>query len=246
MFKPLRSITRLILGGMVIGYDELQNRMKLWEQQASEIEDLAETEPTISEHSMRLTHSQEIAPTFSEKEMPDSLGYLLIGLSVKLQERFEDRMRTVNGISHFIGSMTKPILKPFYSNRAFTPMRNSFNNLVFRGQQEIDQWIEAGRRETIHSRALVKTAIHEGMDSSIEYLANDPQVEELVTSQSAGLIDEMVEEVRERTVSADDFLESIIRSTLRLPLRSELPPPPPELKKHAIPYRVRKGRMIYK
>jgi hypothetical protein len=231
---------------MVIGYDGLQNRMKLWEQQASEIEDLSITEPTYSESSMLISGPQDTVPALPEMKISESLGYLMVGLGIKFQERLEDRIRNAKGLSKFMGNITKPILRPLSSNRAFIPMRNRFDNLVLRGQQEIDQWIESGRRETIQSRALVRTAIHERMNSSIEYLANDPQVEELVSTQSASLIDEMVEEVRERTVSADDFLESIVRSTLKLPLRSELPPPPPELKRHAIPYRVRKGRTIYK
>ena len=246
MFKPLRSITRLIIGGMVLGYDGLQNRMKTWEQQVSETESFSESEQIISSSSVREINAQETAHTLPKKESLDSLGYLLVGLTFKLQENFEDRMRKVEGISHFMRNVAKPVMKPIYSNRVLVPMRNRFDSLVSRGQLEVERWIEIGRRETGHSRALVETAIHERMDSSIQYLANDPQVEELVTAQSASLIDEMVEEVRERTISADDFLEGIVRTTLRLPLRSELPPPPPELKKRAIPFRVVKGRTKYK
>ncbi len=240
MFKPLRSMTRLIIGGMALGYDGLQNRMKAWEQQVSHKESPSEIEPTQE------TVSQGIISTPPQKQERDSLGYLLVGLTFKFQKQLEDRVRYAEGVSHIISNLAKPIFKPIYSNRVITPMRNRFDDLVSRGQREVEQWIEIGQEETDHSRALVQTAIQERMDSSIQYLANDPQVEELVTLQSASLIDEMIEEVRERAVSADDLVEGIIRTAMRIPSRSELPPPPPELKKHAIPLRVVKGRTIYK
>jgi hypothetical protein len=40
----------------------------------------------------------------------------------------------------------------------------------------------------------------------------------------------VVEEVRERTVSADTLAESIVRRILKRPPRAELPPPPDELR----------------
>jgi hypothetical protein len=240
MFKPFRSMTRLIIGGMALGYDGLQNRMKAWEQQVSQRGDFSESGPEQE------TVSPGIIPSPSREDERGSFGYLLVGLNYKMQKQLEGRLRNAEGFSHSIGNLAKYIWKPIYSNRAISPIRNRFDDLVERGQREVEQWIEIGQKETDHSRVLVQTAIQERMDRSIQYLANDPQVEELVTLQSASLIDEMIEEIRERTVSADDFIEGIIRAALRFPLRSELPPPPPELKKHAISFRVVKGRTIYK
>jgi hypothetical protein len=55
--------------------------------------------------------------------------------------------------------------------------------------------------------------------------AQNPEVQELVQTQSIGLAEEVVEEVRERTVSADNFVEGIVRAVLRRPSRSQLPYP---------------------
>ena len=57
----------------------------------------------------------------------------------------------------------------------------------------------------------------------------------MVQTQSIGLAEEVVEEVRERTVSADNFVEGVVRAVLRRPSRSELPYPPEELRLRAIP-----------
>jgi dihydroneopterin aldolase len=76
-------------------------------------------------------------------------------------------------------------------------------------------------------------ALTERVDKAIDYLTANEEVQELVQSQSAGLIDEVIEEARERTVSADNFLEAVVRSVLRRPPRWELPEPPQEVKQQA-------------
>ncbi len=50
-------------------------------------------------------------------------------------------------------------------------------------------------------------------------------IHEIVEAQSMGILDEGVEEVRERTVTADLVLERPIRSLLRRRPRSQVPPP---------------------
>lgn len=57
-------------------------------------------------------------------------------------------------------------------------------------------------------------------------MAGNPQLEEMVHQQSINLATEVVEEARERMVSADTLLERVVRSLLRFPPREALPEPP--------------------
>jgi hypothetical protein len=71
-------------------------------------------------------------------------------------------------------------------------------------------------------------------DEYIEYLNTNPaMVQDLLTGQSTGIATELMEEVRERTVSADNVFEMIARSILRRTPREQLPEPPPDVQRRA-------------
>jgi len=69
-------------------------------------------------------------------------------------------------------------------------------------------------------------AINETVDDTIGSFADNPEIQQLITTQTTGLVEEIVEEVRERTVGADLFLEGIVRMILRRKPRYQLPSPP--------------------
>lgn len=80
----------------------------------------------------------------------------------------------------------------------------------------------------------VQVLIRSQGDTYITYLNQHPQqVQTLIQGQSLSLTSEIVEQVRQRTVTGDSLVEVIARSLLRRPLRSELPGPPPEVKRWA-------------
>jgi hypothetical protein len=110
----------------------------------------------------------------------------------------------------------------------------------------VEAWIAAGRSEEQLSRALADEALHERVDNAIQYLTANDEVQELVQSQSAGLVDNVIEEARERTVSADNFLEALVRSVLRRPPRWQLPEPPPQVRDQAVPHRQVGGRSVHR
>jgi len=72
------------------------------------------------------------------------------------------------------------------------------------------------------------------VDDVIDYLADKPEVQDLIAGQTTGLAGEVLSEVRERTVSGDSFLEGIVRAVLRKSPRAELPPPSIEIRQSAV------------
>lgn len=64
-------------------------------------------------------------------------------------------------------------------------------------------------------------------DKYIDYLNEHPdKVQNLISGQSMGLAGQMLDEVRERTVTADSVTEMIVRNLLKKKPRSELSEPP--------------------
>jgi len=76
--------------------------------------------------------------------------------------------------------------------------------------------MEKGRREEKSSRYLVrKQAYEEIINDAIEYLAQKPEVGDLVQQQSISVAGEVVDEVRIRSSEFDSLLESKVRWLLR-------------------------------
>jgi hypothetical protein len=71
-------------------------------------------------------------------------------------------------------------------------------------------------------------------DDYVEYLNAHPEsVQNLVAGQTIGLTTEIMNEVRERAVTADSVVEMIVRRVLGRKQRDQLPPPPPEVQRRA-------------
>ena len=227
----VKSITRLVIGGVEIGADELLSRLKIWED---------EVEMKFQEGS---TASPASAPGSLQTATSDQARLALIGLVFEMQDGLRYGITIFGRLERLITRLVQPILQPILGSRVLAPTRRQYDRLVVRGQEEVSRWIQRGRQEDLHSRVLAEKGFDDVVDTYIEYLATNPELQELVQTQSTGLANEVVEEVRERTVSADTFLESVARSLLRRVPRSALPEPPLALRSHAASLRPeKKGR----
>jgi hypothetical protein len=80
----------------------------------------------------------------------------------------------------------------------------------------------------------LQALIRQQGDDYITYLnAHPEQVQNLVQGQTIGMTTEIMNEVRERAVTADSTLEMIVRRILGRKQREELPLPPPEVQRRA-------------
>jgi hypothetical protein len=231
----IASLTRLTIGGLLTGYDGLTKRLLVWEKEL-DLKAASQVEPEASDREASVAKEDET----------DHLRYAAIGAIFETEEALGKSLKTVDRLSWLAGDLLEGIITPVYSSRLFLPVRTRVDRLAQRGQNLVEDWVERGRAEEARSRALASTALAEQVDSSIEYLTANEEVQELVKSQSVGLVGEIVEETRERTVSADNYLEAWARTILRKPLRSDPPAPAPEVRARAIPLRRVEGKVIKK
>lgn len=218
-YVDLQSLTRLAIGGAEISIIELLRRLRQWELQASDL--LQSSAPATAADSPQSASEEQAR-------------YALIGLVFELQDQARRKLglaaRLQRRFVQLVGAFTQPI----FNSPLLAPSRRQVDRLAARGQQEVQRWIERGHSEEQRSRAVAALAFDETIDAFLEYLTQNPEVKDLVQSQSTGLANEVLEEARERAVSADHFLESLARSLLRRMPRSRLPEPPPELRQSAM------------
>jgi hypothetical protein len=231
----LRSLTRLLVGGTLVAWDELTTQLRAWEEETQSIQAREwEGEGIIAYRPEQpVAEAQSVRPP----AVPDGLegssaetADVLLGLLFESQSRFLRGSKAAYRLADkTTGRVVTPLLKRMGNSRLFRPGQRRLNALANRGEDVVERWAERGRTEEAYSRRLFLTAVEGAFGSSMDQLAEAPQLQNLVRKQSAGLSQEMMDEVRERTVSGDLVVEHFARSLLRRAPRRTLPPPPTAL-----------------
>jgi hypothetical protein len=292
--SSLRSLTRLVVGGLLLGTEGLATRLARWEKELDQQQtgyatvqpaapEPAAAQPALLEASVPepvvlepvvpepveqapavlelpsgelLTASPEGEPgeglaggtqlVLAADETARRNLHMVVGMVFGLQGAVERSLNLTYRATRTAGNLVDLVTGPLYRSRALTPLRDRIETLAERGQEQVDRWVENGRIEEQRSRDLAQRTFTGQVDEAINYLTSDEEVQELVQSQGVGLVGEILEETRERSLSADSLLEEIVRSMFRRPPRTELPPPAPEVQVQAVSFRQLRGRIINK
>jgi hypothetical protein len=228
----LRSLTRLVVGAVDIGIEELRERLRKWEEQI----DLAKAKQKTksSQPPAQLSAEQPVA---TEPESDQLLRYAVTGMLFDAQVIVKSGVGKAVKVGRGVRRRTSPIIRPIASSRLLSPVRKRYRKMVSIGQQRLDHWIEIGRQEETHSRMLAQTALTGTVDEAVDYMAEMPGVQQLITGQTTSIAGEIAEEIRERTVAADILLEGLARMVFRRKPRYKLPPPPAEVQMSAVTLR---------
>lgn len=233
-FKPDLSVTRLVVGGLLSGMDALLDRLLTWEvmRMRSRGVDI----PVSGDQPAAEGESGEpVVPLLHYRydQRFENTRYAIVGLVFVIRQGLLEGADRLDRLQRRV-TRRIPFSQPSHrQNFVARTISTRLDDLARRGEHEINRLIQIGRMEGDISRNLVDIAVYNTVDDSLEYLADNPEVKELVQTQSTGLADEFVEEIRERTVSADNFVEGIVRYILRRPARLDIPPPPPEVRARA-------------
>ena len=212
--KTLRSLTRLLVGGSLLGWDELLAHLNSWESSAEETRSNQE--------------SRTRTPSAEAAEPPSTvLRYAVLGLMFEAQDRWVRRNKAVlRRASRTTDTYLGPLLNRLETDPRLQPARSRFERFVKRGETVAGRWVARGRNEEAHSRDIATVAAQQGFNSSMEQLGSAPALQDLVRKQSAGLTQDAVDEVRARTVTADLLAEQVARTVLRRKQRDEHIPSP--------------------
>jgi hypothetical protein len=240
--KGLRSIARLLIGGVLLGIDELNADLGNWRE---DLTSHRANHTNLTSPETRKTNTDSIS-TSEQTKNQNIARYALIGIALDLQERVQSGLKTVDQATRSISNAATPFIDPISNSRLARPFRQRYDELALRGQREVDRWVNAGITEDTRSRLYAQATLEKSVDKSIDYLTTNEEIKELIETQSVSLAGEVVEELRERAVSADLLLERIVRMILRLTPRDELPAPPAEIMEQARPFVRRAGRVVRK
>lgn len=221
-FDALRSLTRLLVGGAIEGADELVQRLRQWEQAARPPADIIMPAP--------------------DETGEERLRYTLVGLVFEAEDQARSGLGTLERASDRALGVLARTLRPVTDSRLARPVRRRVDAAIVRGESEVRRWARVGRLEETHGRAMARQVVSGTADELIEHLAQNPEVRDLVQEQSMGVAAEVMDEMREQTVTADTLAERLVRNLLRRTPREELPEPPATVQDQATYTRRVPGR----
>lgn len=224
--RPRHTLTHLIVGGLAFGLDVLTHRLAEWE--ALSDQEIPPDQPVDPPLVAESTTSLLVLPE-SQETSNDISRYALVGLLFNAQDRFNAGLDRAGRLALKVHRYTTRLSKPVTNSRLFSPVANVWDALVSRGESQVSSWIDRGRMEEGKGISIARQAVQGTTDEVIDVLSVHPGVKELVEKQSTGFATEIVEEIRERTVSLDTLFERITRKVLRKKPRTHFLPAPDEV-----------------
>ena len=205
-FEVLEAITRLLVGGALEGSSELVRRLQTWEQETAVSQQISSESPP-------------------QENNATQIRYALIGALFKAESHFKKtQLPFFKRATQFTMNRVATVISPATNNRVAHAFDKQLNDWSQRGEIIVNGWIENGRTEEAHSRAIARHGTTETLDEIINLLAENKELQNLIAEQGTGLATEALDQARERTVTADDIAERFVRTILRRPQRQTLLP----------------------
>lgn len=196
----VETLASLLLGSAAEGSEQFARRLKQWQAGA--------------DRSGNQIYSE--SPDETDRER---LRYALIGLVAAAPGAAQKTFTTALQASDSAYTLISNALRPVTNSRISRPFQRRYDRYAAHGAEIVDRWIDTGRAAEQRSRALARQAAFEGEDEVmtqvIGVLATKPEVRDLITQQSVGMAEEVMNQLRARTYVSDAKWENRIRRLLR-------------------------------
>ncbi|HLE16208.1 MAG TPA: hypothetical protein VI776_15780, partial [Anaerolineales bacterium] len=170
--------TRLLLGAVLIGSDEFNRRFGA-DQQVYH--------PAPAERDRLLASENEA----------DRRRYAVLGALAETTQAAQQGFSTAGSLADRAYRALARAVRPVTDSRLARPVNRRIDRYAARGDAIVRRWIEAGRSEEQLSRELAGQASLQAIESTLDYLARSPEMDQLTKEQSFDLVEGMVDDVQE-------------------------------------------------
>jgi hypothetical protein len=195
-FDPAHAVTRLVVGVALEGSDELMRRLRQWEAGA------------------RAAAETTSLPT--ETSQAAEFRYAVIGMLLEGETRVR---QGIQRLEQATADATQRVTRTVDPNGWPAPrgiLGRSLDRFVTRRQSDIARWREAGRQAEREGRLTAREALASSTHEVFGYMAQEPQVRDLIQQQGVTMASTALGEVRTRTATADRWVERVVRKALRM------------------------------
>jgi hypothetical protein len=208
-----RRLVRLIVGIVLTGQDALRYQLPIWEAEAARLLE-------ASQQQKNNPPTSASGDTTKPSEMPwfpKSWEYRLIGLAFESPSYLKAGLVRLTQTQQTVWRKTAPLRLPLDILGVTDFAKHWLEGFLEWAQADGERLEKIGEAEAQASRALGQVAVLDIFDIVLDYLSENQEVQDLIKSQTNSMTEEVIGEVRERTVSADTLIETVIRRLLKKP-----------------------------
>jgi hypothetical protein len=175
----MRMLMRMALGSTIIGREDLKNRFQD-----------KQSEPHIPGAELN-----RVTPIESEA---DRARYAVVGAIANSSEALRKSLSKLGQRSdRSYGRLSREI-QPATDSRLLKPFRRRYRRYLDHGDKVVSKWVAAGRREEYLGRQLAQETAIESIEETLDYLADSPELDELMAQESVDLVDDILfDDIRE-------------------------------------------------
>jgi uncharacterized RDD family membrane protein YckC len=211
--KPDRvtAVSNLALGSLLMALEALDG----WVDQ--NVPTQAQALEQIAKGQGALLPQSEWEETYGRTET-DRARYAAIGLAASASTRAVKATRSVlRAGDRALDAARWPLDHIFL----LSPLRHGVDRLAEAGNQQIDQWAQVGKAMEGASRAVAEVSLGRAAQDSVGLMTVEPHVQvliqEIMAAQGTSITKEIIEEVREHSVSLDMRVDRVWATLRRRP-----------------------------
>jgi hypothetical protein len=200
-FDPAHAVTRLVVGVALEGTDQLMRRLQHWETAARE--------------------SAATTPRVNDASQAAEFRFAVIGLLLEGETRVRQGIQRLEQATARATQQVTQTVDPNGWPAPRSPLGRSLDRFLSHRQQDIARWREAGRQAEHEGRLTAREALSNSTHEVFGYMAQEPQVRDLIEQQGVTMASTALGVVRSRTVTADRWVERVVRRALGMQPLSE-------------------------
>ena len=189
---------------------------------------------SVSIRASQVSLPQQIAPARARSQADIDLQNTLVGMLIASARGVDGVTRRLDRMTRLAGRMIDPLVSPVVDSKAFRPIRQSWEGVVARGKEEVDNWKRLGEEETARGQELLQNVTTSTVNASIDYVTVQPEVTNLITHQTTTLTSELLTVFRELLFNLDFIFEGLLRRILHMTPRREIPGPTREMRERGV------------
>jgi hypothetical protein len=177
----------------------------------------------------------KVTPIESEA---DRTRYAAIGAAAKSSEAVRRQASSLGRVANRTFGRLSRSMQPVTDSRVLGPIRRRYQRYADYGDKVVSEWVAAGRREEYLSRQLAEGTTIEVIEETLDYLAESPEMDELIQTQTGDLVEDVFEDIQESAsnttlILSDWFTTTILRRPRRRSQQTTTTEPEPSTDKNS-------------
>jgi hypothetical protein len=203
------ALLRLLVGVLLVGTDEVRSRVERWEANA------------VAARPSQVLQNTSDTPRYIP--VSESVRRAFVGMLFDTETRMRRRLSALAGrfarFSATAESVFTTRFEPAIRQTPLNPVLVRLDEALFTAMATLEHWSARGEVEEQQGRTLARHALAGMVDELLDYMSRSPQVRALIERQGASMAGDAIDEVRDRTASADTRFERFAHGLLHRPAR---------------------------